>query len=134
MTAFQQALEQGCAAGGQVSCLNRSAPHAIEAVTGRALFGEVAAAFSGCWRHLAGCGQLSGVMFRRRGRGKVHRPACYACRHDGVYHDGRFTRATVRAQIPFEPWVLNLCDRHLATVRQGFPANMVKVTRTYGSG
>ena len=73
------------------------------------------------------------LMFRRRGRGNAS-PPCYACKRDRICdRAGRVTRATVRAQVPFEPYVLNLCDRHLATVRHGFPDNIVKVTRRYGS-
>lgn len=60
------------------------------------------------------------------------RPSCYACRQDEIYdHSARITRATVRAQVPFEPYVLSLCDHHLAQLQREFSGSSVTVTHRY---
>ena len=82
---------------------------------------------------LASGGQFGKVMFRDRERGDL-RPCCHACRRDEIYdRSARITRATVRVQVPFEPYVLSLCDQHLAQVQHEFPGTSVKVTQRYGS-
>ena len=73
------------------------------------------------------------MMFRHCRPGGS-RPSCYACRQDGIYdHSARITRATVRAQVPFEPYALSLCDHHLAQLEHELPGNSVKVTYRYVS-
>ena len=72
-------------------------------------------------------------MFRHRRRGD-RRPSCYACRQDGIYdRSASITWATVRVQVPFEPYALNLCDRHLDELQHEFSGNSVEVTQRYGT-
>ena len=58
--------------------------------------------------------------------------SCYACRKDGVYdHRGYHPRAAVKAQVSFEPYVLSLCEPHLAQLQRELPRGSVQVVETY---
>jgi hypothetical protein len=77
-------------------------------------------------------GSSQKVGFRHRGRdGRL--PACYACRKDGIYdRSARITQAAVRAEVPFEPYALSLCDHHLVQLLHELPEGSVRVTQRYG--
>ena len=63
-----------------------------------------------------------GESVARWGRGSDRRPACAACAADQTYdRSARIRRAAVRAGICREPYVLNLCEPHLAELQGVLP-------------
>lgn len=60
------------------------------------------------------------------------RPACAACAADQIYdRSDRIRRAAVRVGICREPYVLNLCDPHLAQLQRILPKGGVWVVKQY---
>ena len=58
--------------------------------------------------------------------------SCYACRKDGIFdHRGYHPRAAVKAQVTFEPYVLSLCEHHLAQLERELPRGSVHVVERY---
>src|SRR3984957_21127585 len=58
-----------------------------------------------------------------RSAGSAARHVCYMCRRDGIF-DGtaRHPAAAVRVGVCREPYVMNVCERHLAPLRETLPA------------
>jgi hypothetical protein len=80
-------------------------------------------------------GQQIGIYGRsmaRRDPDPDRRPACSACAADQIYdRSARIRRAAVRAGICREPYVLNLCEPHLARLQGDLPKGGVWVVRQY---
>ncbi len=63
---------------------------------------------------------------------RAPRRACSACVQDEAYDStGRHPAAVVRVEICREPYVLRLCDQHLAQLRQTEPIGGVHVVDRY---
>jgi hypothetical protein len=70
---------------------------------------------------------------RSRDKRRDGRPRCYACRKEGILDTSGYPmRAAVKAQVCFEPYVLSLCERHLALLQDGLPHGGVAVIQQYG--
>lgn len=62
----------------------------------------------------------------------VDHPACYACVEDEIYdRTGRHPRAAVRVEICREPYVLRLCEPHLAQLKKVLPSDGMRVVERY---
>ena len=60
-------------------------------------------------------------------------PPCSACVRDEIYdRTGRHTAAAVRVSICREPYVLRLCERHLAQLTRALPSGGVQIVGRYG--
>jgi hypothetical protein len=59
-------------------------------------------------------------------------PACSVCVQDEIYDQaGRHPPAAVRVEVCREPYVLRLCEHHLAQLRRVLPAGGVQVVQRY---
>jgi hypothetical protein len=68
------------------------------------------------------CGiSIYGEDMARLDSGSDRRPPCSACAADQIYVRGRIRRAVVRAGLCREPYVLNLCESHLARLQGVLP-------------
>lgn len=78
-------------------------------------------------------------IYRRRmagwGSGHDRRRACAACAHDQIYdRSASVRRATVRVGMCREPYILWLCEPHLAQLRRILPKGGVWVIERQVSG
>ena len=63
-------------------------------------------------------------------RSKV--PTCYVCRRDGIFdRTARYPAATVRVGICREPYVLDVCERHLGPLQATLPTGGLWVIDRY---
>src|SRR5690349_7031767 len=59
-------------------------------------------------------------------------PVCYVCRRDGIFDQtARHPAAAVRVGICREPYVLNVCERHLATLQTTLPTGGLWLIERY---
>jgi hypothetical protein len=79
------------------------------------------------WRGIT----IYGENMARLDSGSDRRSACSACTADQIYVRGRIHRAVVRAGLCREPYVLNLCEPHLARLQGALPKGGVWVVRQY---
>ena len=85
----------------------------------------------GPWQRIG----IYGESMARWGRGSDRRPACSACAQDQIYdRSGRIRRAAVRVGICREPYVLRLCEPHLAQLQRVLPKGGVWVVEQYQPG
>src|SRR5260221_7369681 len=86
---------------------------------------EIAAAVTG--KTADDLRRWKGVSFR-----PTLTPACYACVQDEIYdRTGRHPRAAVRVEINREPYVLRLCEPHLAQLTKVLPSPGMRVVERY---
>ena len=83
-------------------------------------------------------GQQIGIYGRsmaRRDPDSDRRPACSACAAGQIYdRSARIRRAAVRVGICREPYLLNLCELHLARLQGVLPKGGVRIVKQYQSG
>lgn len=59
-------------------------------------------------------------------------PVCYVCRRDGIFDQtARHPAAAVRVGICGEPYVLNVCERHLALLQATLPTGGLWLIERY---
>jgi len=59
-------------------------------------------------------------------------PACVACVQDEIYdRTGRHPKAAVRVEISRDPYVLRLCEQHLARLAKVLPSGGMKIVERY---
>ena len=59
-------------------------------------------------------------------------PVCYVCRRDGIFdRTARHPAAAVRVGICREPYVLNICGRHLAPLQATLPTGGLWLIERY---
>src|SRR5690242_18090859 len=59
-------------------------------------------------------------------------PVCYVCRRDGIFDQtARHPAAAVRVGICREPYVLNVCERHLAPLQATLPTGGLWLIERY---
>jgi hypothetical protein len=59
-------------------------------------------------------------------------PVCYVCRRDGIFDQtARHPAAAVRVGICREPYVLNICERHLAPLQATLPTGGLWLIERY---
>src|SRR5689334_24902385 len=59
-------------------------------------------------------------------------PTCYICRRDGIFdRTARHPAAAVRVGICREPYVLNVCERHLAPLQATLPTGGLWLIERY---
>jgi hypothetical protein len=59
-------------------------------------------------------------------------PACYVCRRDGIFdRTARHPAAAVRVGICREPYVLDVCERHLGPLQATLPTGGLWVIERY---
>jgi hypothetical protein len=61
-------------------------------------------------------------------------PACAACGKEQIYEHARIRRAAVRVGICREPYVLNLCEPHMAQLLGILPKGGLWVLKRYQPG
>lgn len=62
-------------------------------------------------------------------------PACYVCKRDAVFDQtARHPAAALRVGICREPYVLDVCERHLGPLRQTLPAGGLWIIQRYSQG